>query len=77
MADCYLSDLEVYSESPYSETWSRVLTLCSGRLDLVEKFARKNPNARFVMAGADNTFLLPTIVDGARAAEDVCQRLQK
>jgi hypothetical protein len=60
----------------YSGTiWAHGLT-GSTRLDLVEKFARKNSNARFVMAGADNTFLLPAIVDGGNAAEAVCQSLQ-
>lgn len=49
----------------------------SGRLDLVEKFARKNSNARFVMAGADNTFLLPAVVKGGSTAEEICQRLQR
>lgn len=43
----------------------------SGRLDLVEKFAKKNSNARFVMAGADNTFLLPAVQSGAQAAQQV------
>ncbi|WVQ68280.1 uncharacterized protein L199_006487 [Kwoniella botswanensis] len=41
------------------------------RLDLVEKFAKKNGNARFVMAGADNTFLLQAIVDGGSAIQKV------
>ncbi|WWC93570.1 hypothetical protein V866_000405 [Kwoniella sp. B9012] len=41
------------------------------RLDLVEKFAKKNGNARFVMAGADNTFLLQAIVDGGSAIHKV------
>ncbi|WWC60734.1 uncharacterized protein I303_103310 [Kwoniella dejecticola CBS 10117] len=41
------------------------------RLDLVEKFAKKNDNARFVMAGADNTFLLQAIVDGGAAIQKV------
>ncbi|WVW85848.1 hypothetical protein I302_107886 [Kwoniella bestiolae CBS 10118] len=41
------------------------------RLDLVEKFAKKNDNARFVMAGADNTFLLQAIVDGGSAIQKV------
>ncbi|RSH89692.1 hypothetical protein EHS25_002243 [Saitozyma podzolica] len=45
------------------------------RLDLVEKFARKNPSARFVMAGADNTFVLQAVVDGANAAKTVAQSL--
>jgi hypothetical protein len=50
-------------------------SLFSNRLDLVEKFARKNPSARFVMAGADNTFVLQAVVDGANAAKTVAQSL--
>jgi hypothetical protein len=50
-------------------------SLFSNRLDLVEKFARKNPCARFVMAGADNNFVLQAVVDGANAAKTVARSL--
>jgi len=64
----------------YSERLANIVSTAadsySTRLDLVERFASKNPNARFVMVEADNTFLLPVIVDGGQAAEKLCQRLQ-
>lgn len=39
----------------------------------MEKFAKKHGNARFVMAGADNTFLLAAVTEGAQAIEKVVQ----
>ncbi|KAL7423534.1 hypothetical protein Q5752_001114 [Cryptotrichosporon argae] len=60
-------------------TDSRLLSVGFGglhnRLDLVEKFARKHANARFVMAGADNTFVFQAVLDGAKAAQGVADRL--
>ncbi|WVF69041.1 hypothetical protein IAT40_003815 [Kwoniella sp. CBS 6097] len=45
------------------------------RLNLVEKFAKKLDNARFVMAGADNTFLLQAITDGGAAITKVANSI--
>jgi hypothetical protein len=42
----------------------------------VEKFAKKHDNARFVMAGADNTFLLAAVTDGVKAIEKVVQAVE-
>jgi len=64
--------LVIYSKSLASIV-STAADFYGTRLDLVERFASKNPNARFVMAGADNTFLLPAIVDGGQTAEKLCQ----
>jgi hypothetical protein len=48
----------------------------SGRPDLVEKFAKAHPEARFVMAGADNGMLLGAMRAGAAKFKQIASSIQ-
>jgi hypothetical protein len=43
----------------------------------VEKFAKSMPNARYAMAGADNTFLLATLEEAAAKGHALTRKIGK